>query len=75
MNEHGRNRTCDPQNRNLMLYPLSYMPNSFRSHINTESERIGKLTHLSHYGLAVLRHPNVVDFANATLRERLRSAH
>lgn len=24
--EHGRNRTCDPQDRNLMLYPLSYMP-------------------------------------------------
>lgn len=20
----GRNRTCDPQDRNLMLYPLSY---------------------------------------------------
>ncbi len=25
-NEHGRNRTCDTQNRNLVLYPLSYMP-------------------------------------------------
>lgn len=25
-NEHGGIRTPDPQNRNLMLYPLSYMP-------------------------------------------------
>lgn len=24
--EHGGIRTPDPQNRNLMLYPLSYMP-------------------------------------------------
>jgi hypothetical protein len=24
--EHGKIRTCDPQNRNLMLYPLSYAP-------------------------------------------------
>ncbi len=26
LNEHGGIRTPDPQNRNLMLYPLSYMP-------------------------------------------------
>jgi hypothetical protein len=26
INEHGRIRTCDPQDRNLILYPLSYMP-------------------------------------------------
>lgn len=24
--EHGRIRTCDTQNRNLVLYPLSYAP-------------------------------------------------
>ncbi len=28
-NEHGGIRTPDPQNRNLMLYPLSYMPSAF----------------------------------------------
>ena|GEM_PF-4398056 len=26
--EHGGTRTPDPQDRNLMLYPLSYIPSS-----------------------------------------------
>ena len=31
-NEHGGIRTPDPQDRNLMLYPLSYMPSFFREY-------------------------------------------
>ena len=30
--EHGGTRTPDPQNRNLMLYPLSYMPSNLPYH-------------------------------------------
>jgi IS1 family transposase len=36
-NEHGRNRTCDTQNRNLVLYPLSYMPSSIVIHCRSDS--------------------------------------
>gem|GEM_PF-1094411 len=31
-NEHGGTRTPDPQDRNLMLYPLSYIPSFFREY-------------------------------------------